>query len=157
MNLMKVVWPRLGAEVRIQPLLQEAPHLAPALMDGLPFETVQGHALITGPMLFAPTRVSTPVRENVTLFTDMPVGACWYGSASQNVGIVYGPLTEPEGFSVWGQVHEDDLATLADVGRAVWENLMRPNGHPAALDETNHALAPHKELIVARHSLIENT
>jgi hypothetical protein len=155
MQMLQIRWPALDAQVRVRPLVEEAPELSRALLGALPFTSVQGHALITGPMLFTPTRVSVPVRENVALFTEMPLGACWYGSASQNLGIVYGPLTEPEGFSVWGQVHEDDLPTLQKVGRAVWSNLMRPNAHPA-LAEPDHAAGPWKMRILVEHTLVED-
>src|SRR3954468_22709701 len=93
----QMIWPTLGAHVSVELQWEKAPHPCQLLTAELPFVSTQEHALITGAMLFATTRVSALVRENVTTFTDMAAGACYFACGSQNVGIVYGPVTEPEG------------------------------------------------------------
>ncbi|SDR63453.1 hypothetical protein SAMN05519103_08630 [Rhizobiales bacterium GAS113] len=119
-----MIWPTLDARADVDMLWRDAPTLCGLLWDALPFQSVQEHALITGCMLFASTRISTLVRENTTTFIDMAPGACYFATGSQNVGLVYGHVTEPEGQSVWGRVREADWPTLDRVGRAVWANTM---------------------------------
>jgi hypothetical protein len=121
-------WPSLSAEVRIDLLEDRAPVLCEDIWNSLPFETIQSHALITGEMMFATSPVTTLVRENVTLFTDMGVGAAFFGSSSQNFGLIYGGVNEPEGHPVWGRVRQEDVPELQRVGLAAWTNLVRPYG-----------------------------
>jgi len=123
-------WPSLEASVRIRLLTEEAPTISNAVWDALPFDTVQGHALITGQMMFATSPVLLLVRENVHIFTEMGIGACFYATASQNIGLIYGDVTEPEGHSIWGQIDEQDWPTLRSVGRRVWQNLLARFGDP---------------------------
>jgi len=127
--MMTMAWPALEAKVRVQLLEEKAPTICNFLWDALPYESVQAHALISGFMVFATSPVFTLARENVQLFTELAVGACAYGPGSQNVVVAYGPLTEPEGISVWGQVLEEDWPTLRRVGRRAWENLVAPYGN----------------------------
>lgn len=127
----RMVWPTLDARVTVDLQWEKAPQLCGLLAEQLPFASTQEHALITGGMLFATTRVSTLVRENVTAFTQMAVGACYFACGSQNVGLVYGPVTEPEAHSVWGVVPASDHAVLERVGHAIWRNTLAPFGDPA--------------------------
>lgn len=76
----------------------------------MPFRSVQEHALITSCMLFATTRISTLVRENSKTFLDMARGACYFATGSQNIGLVYGDVTEPEAPS--------DAVATCDLGAA---------------------------------------
>jgi hypothetical protein len=81
----------------------------------------------------------------VHLFTELGPGACAYGAGSQNIVVAYGPLTEPEGTCIWGQVLEEDWPTLRRVGQRAWENLLAPYG-----DLTLNPLA--KQIILVRHT-----
>lgn len=127
----RMIWPTLDASVTADLDWDAAPQLCALLVGRMPFESTQEHALITGGMLFATTRVSTLVRENVRTFTNMAVGACYFACGSQNVGLVYGPVTEPEGHSVWGRIAPEHHATLARVGHELWRNTIAPFGDPA--------------------------
>lgn len=127
----KMVWPTLDAHAAVDLQWEKAPRLCGLLAAQLPFLSTQEHALITGGMLFSTTRISTLVRENVTAFTEMAVGACYFACGSQNVGLVYGPVTEPEAHSVWGIVPASDHAALACIGLAAWRNTLAPFGDPA--------------------------
>ena len=119
-------WPSLEAEVVVDLLEDKAPAICEAMWASLPFKSIQGHALITGDMLFATTPVTCLARENVQLFTQMLVGACFFGNSSQNFGVIYGEVTEPEGHSIWGQVRPEHIPILQRVGNATWDNLMLP-------------------------------
>jgi hypothetical protein len=146
-RIMLIRWPELAAQARIELLDDLAPNVCDAMWEALPFQTIQGHALITGHMLFATTPVTTLARENVTLYTEMGVGGCYFGNASQNLGIIYGPVTEPEGQGVWGRVLEADHDVLQRVGPRIWENLVAPFG-----DLTINPLAKHPILVEASRS-----
>lgn len=137
----QMIWPTLGAHVSVELQWEKAPQLCELLTAELPFVSTQEHALITGAMLFATTRISTLVRENVTTFTDMAAGACYFACGSQNVGLVYGPVTEPEGHSVWGIVPASDHSTLERVGHAAWRNTLAPFGD-LALDPAAKQIIP---------------
>jgi hypothetical protein len=130
-GVMRMIWPTLDAKVDVEMLWDEAPTLCRLLWEQLPFQSVQEHALITGCMLFASTRISTIIRENTTTFIDMVPGACYFATGSQNVGLVYGHVTEPEGQSVWGRVLQEHWQTLDRVGRAIWANTLAADSDPA--------------------------
>lgn len=127
-RFMKMTWPTLETDVRVRFLDDQAPTICNLLWNALPYESVQGHALISGCMIFATSPIFTLARENVRQFVDMGIGACAYGAGSQNVVVAYGFLTEPEGISIWGQVPEEDWPTLRRVGRRAWENMIAPYG-----------------------------
>jgi len=129
--MMKMTWPSLDAQITIRLLDDAAPTICNLMWDALPWDSVQAHALISGYMIFATSPVATLARENVRLFTDLRPGDCAYGAGSQNVVVVYGALTEPEGTCVWGRVAKDDLPVLRRVGQRAWENLLAPYGDPA--------------------------
>jgi hypothetical protein len=129
-DAMRMIWPTFDAAVDVDMHWDVAPNLCRLIWKELPFRSVQEHALITGCMLFASTRISTLVRENSTTFIDMVRGACYFATGSQNLGLVYGDVTEPEGQSVWGQVVKADWLTLERVGEAVWMNTLAADGDP---------------------------
>jgi|SRR5579884_386514 hypothetical protein len=143
-RVIRMTWPSLDASASIQLLDDRAPTICNLLWDALPWESVQGHALISGFMMFATSPVFTLARENVRLFTQMGPGDCAYGPGSQNVVVAYGPLTEPEGISVWGHVPREHWPTLRRVGQRAWQNLMAPYG-----DLTLNPLA--KQIILVRY------
>jgi hypothetical protein len=146
-RVMLLRWPELDAEVHVDLLDHLAPTVCDAMWEALPFQSIQGHALITGHMMFTTTPVTTLARENVTMYTEMGVGGCYFGNASQNLGIIYGPVTEPEGQGVWGHVWESDHDVLKRVGARNWDNLVAPFGdlqrnphakHPILVEASRH-------------------
>jgi hypothetical protein len=144
---MRMSWPALDASVRVELLFDQAPTICKEMWGSLPFSSIQGHALITGDMMFATVPVTCLVRENVTLFTKMPLGGCFFGRNSQNLGVIYGPTTEPEGHSIWGQVVEEDIGTLKRVGNAVWDNLLLPwSRDPNGVRTRRHLVVEYAEL-----------
>jgi hypothetical protein len=135
-RFMTMAWPCLDVSVRVLLLDDKAPKICESLWGALPYKSVQAHALITGYMMFATAPVFTVTRENISLMSDQRPGDCFYGAGSQNVVVVYGPLTEPEGACRFGQVVKEDIPLLGSVGRRVWENMIAPYGdltlNPAA-------------------------
>src|SRR5438309_4119811 len=123
-RMMKMIWPSLDAEIKVRLLDDKAPTICNLMWNALTWESDQAHALITGYMIFATSPVATLARENVHLFTELGAGACAYGAGSQNIVVAYGPLTEPEGPCIWGQVPEEDWHALRRVGQRAWATLL---------------------------------
>lgn len=121
----QVRWPVFDEGVVIHMLSPHAPHICTLLSRHLPFVCLQMHGLTAGNMLMSQAPIRTFKNENTQTLSKMAVGDCFFGGVS-HLGMVYGVVTEPEVHSVWGRVDETDRATLARVGDAVWENLMRP-------------------------------
>lgn len=137
-RFLKVTWPEFDTSIKIELLEDKAPSVCKDIWDALPFSTIQGHALITGEMLFATTPVTSRVRENVTLYTKLGIGGCYLGNSSQNIGIVYGKVTEPEGQTKWGQVIAEDIPALKAMGLANWRNLIAPFGDRTLNPDAKH-------------------
>jgi hypothetical protein len=135
-RLMTMTWRSLNTSVRVLLLDDKAPRICESLWNALPYKSVQAHALITGHMMFATSPVFTVARENIVLMSDQKPGDCFYGAGSQNVVVVYGPLSEPEGACRFGQVVKEDIPLLGPVGRRIWDNMIAPFGdltlNPAA-------------------------
>lgn len=128
---LRISWPTLERAIEIELLWDKAPSICRLLVDLAPFKSVQQHGLVTGAMLYAPTTISIVRRQNVIPFNRMALGACFFAAASQNIGLIYGDVNEPEGQSIWGQVVPQSLADLQYVGWQVWQNTIAPNGiHP---------------------------
>ena len=127
-RFMRMTWPSLNASVRVALQDDKAPQICDSLWNALPYQSVQAHALITGYMMFATSPVFTLARENISLMSDQRPGDCFYGAGSQNIVVVYGPLTEPEGACRFGRVVEEDIHVLAPVGRRAWDNMIAPYG-----------------------------
>ncbi|WP_040835931.1 hypothetical protein [Nocardia brevicatena] len=122
MRRITLSWEPLGLSVTAE-LDGRNPQLAEAIWQALPYQSLQGHALVAGHHLYhlAPVHelVHTPGTECIDRRT-APNGTV-FGSALQHLGIKYGSLTEPMAASPIGRVHEADLPLLSQVGRAVWE------------------------------------
>lgn len=137
---LQVTWPEFETAITIELLEDKAPGVCADIWNALPFSTIQGHALITGEMLFATTPVTSRARENITLYTELGIGGCYLGNSSQNIGIVYGRVTEPEGQTKWGQVIPQDIPALKEIGRLNWRNLVAPFGDLTLNPEAKHPI-----------------
>jgi hypothetical protein len=118
-------WDAFDEEVVIHLLQAEAPRICALIGDCLPMASLQMHGLTAGDMLMSQAPMRFVGHENTETLSRMAIGDCFFGAVS-HMGIIYGPVVEPEMHSRWGCVDEADLGTLARVGKAVWENLMRP-------------------------------
>lgn len=123
-----IEWPTLDARVTVTFLWDDAPEICRLIAAALPFSTVVEHGVISGAMIYATTRVSTTLRENVQTFDEMVTGLCFFASASQNIGLIYGDVHEPQGQSIWGRLDPADAGVLAGVGRRIWFNTIAPMG-----------------------------
>ncbi|MEV4253095.1 hypothetical protein AB0J52_07975 [Spirillospora sp. NPDC049652] len=124
MRCIEIEWPGLGLAVTAE-LDDRNPALAQALWDGLPYRSLQGHALVAGHHLYH----VAPIHELVHLHGEhrvdrrtVPDGTV-FCSKLQHLGIKYGELTEPMVATPVGRVRSDELDALTEVGRAVWESV----------------------------------
>jgi hypothetical protein len=120
----EITWPGIGITVAAE-LDQRNPSLAQALWDGLPYQSLQGHALVAGYHLYhvAPVHslLHTPAEYKVDRRT-VPDGTL-FCSRLQHLGIKYGELTEPMQATPIGKVVDSDLDALVQAGREVWRSV----------------------------------
>jgi len=123
-RLIEVAWPGLGIAVTAE-LDDRNAVLAQAVWDALPYRSLQGHALVAGHHLYHVVPIHSVLHLPAAYRVDrrtVPDGTL-FCSRLQHLGIKYGPLTEPMSATPIGQIAPDDLDTLADAGRAVWESV----------------------------------
>lgn len=122
-----LTWEPLGITVRATLAENQNPALCAELLACLPFTVLQDHSAVSGESIFAwtplVTTVNAPVRERVC---DAPVGRIRYQQATgQKLVVAYGRTTETGLAPVLGQIREEDLDILPDVGAAVFESNFR--------------------------------
>ncbi|MCM2410613.1 hypothetical protein [Streptomyces sp. RKAG290] len=119
----EIVWPDLGITVTAE-LDDRNPALADALWESLPYQSLQGHALVAGEHLYhvAPIHalLHTPASHKIADRREAPDGTV-FCSALQHLGIKYGELTEPMPAAPVGQIRSQDIPALLKAGQAVWE------------------------------------
>ncbi|MFF1561224.1 hypothetical protein [Streptomyces sp. NPDC058279] len=119
----EIAWPDLGITVTAE-LDDRNPALADALWESLPYQSLQGHALVAGSHLYhmAPIHslLYTHASHRIPDRRDAPDGTV-FCSALQHLGIKYGTLSEPMPASPVGQVRPADMPALREAGQAVWD------------------------------------
>ncbi|MFE2169570.1 hypothetical protein ACFXB3_31635 [Streptomyces sp. NPDC059447] len=119
----EIVWPDLGITVTAE-LDGRNPELADALWDSLPYQSLQGHALVAGQHLYhhvpIPSLLHLHASEKIADRRDAPDGTV-FCSGLQHLGIKYGTLTEPMPAAPVGHIRAEDIAALKEAGGAVWE------------------------------------
>lgn len=120
----EIAWPDLGITVTAELDARNAV-LADALWEALPYQSLQGHALVAGSHLYHVAPMPSLLYLPATTRFDRraaPDGTV-FCSALQHLGIKYGTLTEPMPASPLGQVRPEDMAGLAEAGQAVWDSV----------------------------------
>ncbi|WP_251093482.1 hypothetical protein [Streptomyces sp. Caat 7-52] len=119
----EIAWPDLGITVTAE-LDDRNPALADALWEALPYQSLQGHALVAGSHLYhvAPIHslLHLPASHRIADRREAPDGTV-FCSALQHLGIKYGTLTEPMPASPVGRVRPEDMPALTEAGTAVWD------------------------------------
>ncbi|MFI2758091.1 hypothetical protein ACH5A3_04310 [Streptomyces echinatus] len=119
----EIAWPDLGITVTAE-LDDRNAALADALWEALPYQSLQGHALVAGSHLYhvAPIHslLHLPASHRIPDRRDAPDGTV-FCSALQHLGIKYGALTEPMPASPVGRVRPEDMPALVEAGHAVWD------------------------------------
>lgn len=119
----EISWPDLGITVTAD-LDDRNPALADALWESLPYQSLQGHALIAGEHLYhvapIPTLLHTPHATRIPDRREAPDGTV-FCSGLQHLGIKYGTLTEPMPATPVGRIREADMPALLEAGAAIWD------------------------------------
>lgn len=119
----EIGWPALGIAVTAE-LDDRNAALAQSLWDAMPYRSLQGHALVAGHHLYHVAPVHSLLYQAATYKVEdrryEPDGTI-FASRLQHLGIKYGELTEPMPAIPIGRVVPDDVDSLAEAGRAVWE------------------------------------
>ncbi|WP_329384275.1 hypothetical protein OG625_22985 [Streptomyces sp. NBC_01351] len=121
----EIAWPDLGITVTAE-LDDRNPELVDVLWKSLPYQSLQGHALVAGEHLYhmAPIHelLYTHPAHRIADRREAPNGTVFL-SGLQHLGIKYGELTEPMPAAPIGRIREEDLPALNEAGRAVWDSV----------------------------------
>ncbi|MCZ7417001.1 MULTISPECIES: hypothetical protein [unclassified Streptomyces] len=94
------------------------------LWESLPYQSLQGHALVAGEHLYhvAPIHelLYTHPTHRIADRRNAPDGTVFL-SGLQHLGIKYGELTEPMPAAPVGQVRGADMPALLEAGQAIWD------------------------------------
>ncbi|MET7621456.1 hypothetical protein [Streptomyces sp. NPDC005408] len=118
----EIAWPDLGITVTAE-LDDRNAVLADALWESLPYQSLQGHALVAGEHLYHAAPIPSLLHLHGSHRFDRreaPDGTV-FCSALQHLGIKYGTLTEPMPASPVGQIRQQDMPALTEAGRAIWD------------------------------------
>ncbi|MGH4033883.1 hypothetical protein ACQB60_33690 [Actinomycetota bacterium Odt1-20B] len=119
----EIVWPDLGITVTAE-LDGRNPELADALWESLPYQSLQGHALVAGQHLYhhvpIPKLLHVHPSERIADRRDAPNGTV-FCSGLQHLGIKYGELTEPMPAAPVGRIRDADIPALDEAAQAVWD------------------------------------
>ncbi|MFI8993285.1 hypothetical protein [Streptomyces sp. NPDC053542] len=131
MRQIEISWQSIGAKLRITLDEGRNAQLVEPLWASLPYQTLQGHALVAGDCIYhvppahdllhavPDHKVDRKIQPNGTVFC----------SAVQHLTIKYGELTEPMPTAPIGSVVPEDLDTLPKIGQMVWD-AVHGNGAP---------------------------
>ncbi|WP_067530934.1 hypothetical protein [Nocardia crassostreae] len=122
---LEIAWPELDITVTAE-LDGRNAELADALWEALPYQSLQGHALVAGQHLYhvapIPSLLHLPASTRIADRREAPDGTV-FCSALQHLGIKYGALTEPMPASPVGRIREAGLPGLLAAGEAIWESV----------------------------------
>ncbi|QEU90963.1 hypothetical protein [Streptomyces kanamyceticus] len=122
---LEIAWPDLGITVTAE-LDGRNTELADALWDSLPYQSLQGHALVAGEHLYH----AAPIPSLLHLTPDMRIpdrrdapNGTVFCSGLQHLGIKYGTLTEPMPAAPVGRIRQEDMPGLLEAGQAIWDSV----------------------------------
>ncbi|TXC99734.1 hypothetical protein [Streptomyces sp. ISID311] len=131
MRQIEIAWQSIDAKVRITLDEGRNAQLVEPLWASLPYQTLQGHALVAGDCIYhvppahdllhavPDHKVDRKIQPDGTVFC----------SAVQHLTIKYGDLTEPMPTAPIGSVVPEDLDALPKIGQMVWD-AVHGNGAP---------------------------
>jgi hypothetical protein len=123
-----VYWP----EIRLQCRMDASPNnqnLYDWFSSGLPYESVQGHAVVSGDLLYTknihvPQTTYNYDELHTELLTEAPVGRVFINVSRGDVGTIMikysEAITEDMPYPIIGQIREEDLHTIKEVGDIIW-------------------------------------
>ncbi|WP_251145635.1 hypothetical protein [Streptomyces sp. McG3] len=121
----EISWSDLGITVTAE-LDGRNAELADALWDALPYQSLQGHALVAGEHLYhaapIPSLLHLTPDTRIADRREAPNGTL-FCSGLQHVGIKYGTLTEPMPATPVGRIRQEDIPALLEAGKAIWDSV----------------------------------
>ncbi|ARP72883.1 hypothetical protein LK07_27410 [Streptomyces pluripotens] len=131
MRQIEIAWQSIGAKVRVSLDEGRNAQLVEPLWASLPYQTLQGHALVAGDCIYH----VPPAHDLLHAVPDYKVDrkiqpdGTVFCSAVQHLTIKYGDLTEPMPTAPIGSVVPEDLDALPKIGQMVWD-AVHGNGAP---------------------------
>lgn len=135
-KIIKMKWPKLNKEVKVQLLKDINPEVCDVFMTQLPVKSIQSHAAVCGKQMYCPYEF-TDFPENM-FFEDMskqPIGRVNLEINFQYLSVNYGIVNEAVPALAIGQVIEEDINTIKEVGFQMWNNLLFSNDYIEVLLE----------------------
>ncbi|OGT31206.1 MAG: hypothetical protein A3E87_04815 [Gammaproteobacteria bacterium RIFCSPHIGHO2_12_FULL_35_23] len=128
MNLI-ISWPKINLQCSVEPYIKNK-QLYDWFISGLPYNSIQGHAVVSGDLLYTKNIYVPQILYNYDqlyneLLTEAPVGRVFINVSRGNVGTIMikysEAITEDMPYPVIGQVIEKDLIAIKKVGNIVWD------------------------------------
>lgn len=135
-KIIKMKWPKLGKEVKVRLLTDINLEVCDRVLFQLPVKSIQSHAAVCGKQMYCPYA-----------FTDFPKNMIFEDMSKQQIGRVnlelnfqylsvnYGIVNEAVPALAIGQVMEEDIYTIKEVGYQMWNNLLFSNDYIEVLLE----------------------
>lgn len=137
-----MAWPELDVSVECEPLAINR-SIYDWWIERMPLRAVQSHALVTGPLIYClcvwlPERALALGADEVTTMqmVDAPPGYGTLGYSERGgfgggliggLEVTYGQLTEDMPCVYSFKVVDDDIKTLVNAGRRIWESVYKTN------------------------------
>lgn len=122
----EIQWPDLGVGVRAT-LEKEAQRLCDLLWSQLPIESIMVHGVISGQIIYSWSPIPPIfIKENQKLMSELAPGDMYIGPFTQNIGIVYGKVSEPMPTNHFAKIRKEDIPKLSEIGIRIWQNMLQP-------------------------------
>ncbi|KAF3481806.1 Cyclophilin-like protein [Arthroderma uncinatum] len=108
--------PEVGLTFRVK-LVTDNPDVVEQVLAQLPLKSVLGHVVIAGETFWTPTRILHTGRNNMV---ERRLGNVYLNAMGQSICLTYGKITESARVNKFGQVFDEDLAILSQVGNLVY-------------------------------------
>ncbi|NLU27124.1 MAG: DUF3830 family protein [Hungateiclostridium thermocellum] len=112
-NNILLEWKEIGVKVRAKLLNDKAPKFCAELENLLPFDSIQGHTVISGQNMSIPMKLMWLERE---YDIERKTGNLFIYTNGQRIVIPYGVTNEPGLVNTFAEVWEEDLKELEKAG-----------------------------------------
>jgi len=113
--------PDHGIEFKARLLVDENPEVIKTIRANLPLKSVLGHVVISGEAIWAPTKIVFLGKGNMVKRSP---GAVYLYAPGQTICMTYGSITESALVNKFGQVIDEHLPRLQELGNIVWRKTV---------------------------------
>jgi hypothetical protein len=114
-------WKKLEVRVRAKLMLDKAPRFCAAFEKLLPFESIQGHTVISGHNMSIPIKMLWLEREYPA---ERTAGNLFLYANGQRIVIPYGETNEPGLVNTFAQALPEDMPLLKQAGLSSRQRLL---------------------------------